>query len=533
MKYIRQNPYRIIGLLSNTSEREMNRQKSKLTKFISVGKEISCEFDFPFLLGEISRNEALVNQSFSLIEQGQDKVFNSIFWFSILNSYDGAAFSFLAQGNKIKAIEKWEEITRNKAVTDESISSFNNLGTLLLTGNSFYEIQAGIDIKIKLINSPQFEVFVLNISDKTVRIEKNSIIQKFCDSLIEEIIPKFSKKEILSLFKNSPSDIIELIRNKFALEPIEKIEKEIENSKNDRNNSQTVYASQGLALYQNCGNLIAELRDLLGSESIQFKMIADNLAKEVLQCGIDFFVDNGESESDVDQAIQIIEKAKLICTSEATKSQIIDQINEIKSVKNQDIHVMLAVLKALKDAIAKLNKENIGKSYYEQQTMNKTKVDELLQKEITQTRILKLISSNEKSLLTDFVYHIESIKLSLSTPGITQIVNHLMINLPSTHPFVIKEKQRKKELEEGLARKKAEAEENARKKRIEEEARSKREEERAIERKRKEKEENEQFILKLIGVIAVILVIAGAIWGWDGVIGAIIIGVLIVLNGSK
>ena len=533
MKYIRQNPYRIIGLLSNTSEKEISRQKGKLTKFISVGKEISCEFDFPFLLGEISRNAATINQVFSLIEQGQDKLFNSLFWFSILNSYDGAAISFLAQGNKMKAIEKWEEITRNKEITDESISSFNNLGTLLLTGISFYEIQAGIDVKIRLINSPLFEVFALNVSDKTVQINKKSLIQKFCDSLIDELISKFSKKEILSLFKNSPSDINEYIKNKFAAGPIEKIEKEIENSKNDRSNSQTVYASQGLALYTNCGNLIAELEDLLGSDSIQFKMIADSLSKEVLQCGIDFFVDNGESESDVDQAIQIIEKAKLICTSEATKSRINDQINEIKSVKNQDIHVMLAVLKALKEAIAELNKNNIGKPYYEKQTMNKTKVDELLEKEITQTRILKLISANDKSLLTDFIYHIESIKLSLSTPGLTKIINQLMINLPSTHPFVIKEKQRKKELEEGLARKKAEADENARKKRIEDEARSKREAERAAERKRKEKEENEQFILKLIGVIAVILIIAGAIWGWDGVIGAIIIGVLIVINGSK
>jgi DNA replication protein DnaC len=74
MKYIRQNPYRIIGLLSNTSEKEISRQKGKLTKFISVGKEISCEFDYPFLLGEISRNAATINQVFSLIEQGQDKV---------------------------------------------------------------------------------------------------------------------------------------------------------------------------------------------------------------------------------------------------------------------------------------------------------------------------------------------------------------------------------------------------------------------------------------------------------------------------
>jgi hypothetical protein len=532
MKHIRHNPYRIIGLLSNTTEREINRQKSKLTRFASVGKEISCEFDFPFL-GEISRSEVTINQSFSNIEQGQEKIFNSLYWFSISNSSDGAAFAFLSQGDKMKALEKWEELTRNKDITDENISSFNNLGTLLLSGNSYYEIQAGIDLKVRLVNAPQFDHFVSKIADKTVRIEKKLLIEKFCNSLLDELISKFSKKELLGLFKNSPSNITEYIINKFAIDPIEKIEKEIENSKNDRRNSKTVNASQGLALYRNCGNVISELKDLLGSETIQYKIVTDNLAKEILQCGIDFFVDNGESESDVDKAIQIIEKAKLICTSELTKNRINDQINEIKSVKFQDIHLMLAVLKALKDAIKELNKNNIGKLYYEKQTMNKTKVDELLQKEITQARIIKLVNSNEKSHLTDFIDFLESIRSSMITPRITKIIDLLNTNLPSIHPFVIKEKQRKKKLEEDLARKTAEAEQNARKKRIEEETRRIREAERTAELKRKEKEENEQFILKLIGVISVILIVAGAIWGWDGVIGAIIVGVLIVINGSK
>ena len=37
----------------------------------------------------------------------------------------------------------------------------------------------------------------------------------------------------------------------------------------------------------------------------------------------------------------------------------------------------------------------------------------------------------------------------------------------------------------------------------------------------------------ILGVIGVILLIAGSIWGWDGVIGVIVIGVLILIGGGS
>jgi cell division protein ZapA (FtsZ GTPase activity inhibitor) len=87
MKLIQNNPYRIIGLLSNVTEKDLQKQKSKITKYASIGKQIESEFDFPFLT-QIIRNEEHLTQAFSKVEQNKDKVSNAIFWFSVSNSFD-------------------------------------------------------------------------------------------------------------------------------------------------------------------------------------------------------------------------------------------------------------------------------------------------------------------------------------------------------------------------------------------------------------------------------------------------------------
>ena len=80
MKLINENPYRIAGLLAGSGAKEMVQQKSKLTKFVSIGKTVTSEYDFSFL-PSIVRTEESVNKAFSDIQQNQDKVNYALFWF--------------------------------------------------------------------------------------------------------------------------------------------------------------------------------------------------------------------------------------------------------------------------------------------------------------------------------------------------------------------------------------------------------------------------------------------------------------------
>ena len=142
MKLIQDNPYRIAGILANSSEKELQKQKSKITKYASIGKQVDSELDFPFF-GNVDRSENSITKAFSGIEQNQDKVSHSLFWFLKSNNFDETAFNYLINGDKEKAIEIWDKVTNGKEVTSKNFSCFNNIGTLKLLSESQQEIQEG------------------------------------------------------------------------------------------------------------------------------------------------------------------------------------------------------------------------------------------------------------------------------------------------------------------------------------------------------------------------------------------------------
>ena len=533
MKLIQNNPYRIIGLLSNVTEKDLQKQKSKITKYASIGKQIESEFDFPFLT-QIIRNEEHLTQAFSKVEQNKDKVSNAIFWFSVSNSFDGAAISHLSKGDKAKAIEIWDKVTRDKEVSDKNFSCFNNLGSLILLGQSLVEIKIGIESKMKLIESACFTNFVDSVADKQTFVfnsEKQTI--NFIDIILSELQENFLVKEIIGLFSNCTKKAQNYVVQKFTENPISKIETQIEQAKTKRKNSIKVTAEIGLQVYSNCKEELLLLKSLLGINDLTYIMLADNLAKEILQCGIDYFVDNGQNEALVDQTTRILEQAKLICIKKSTKDRIEENIKELNDIKYSEIQVIIAVLNNIKNAINNLEIENRGKSTYDRQTINKQKVDEILNKEVSSVRIQKLIDSKNKTYLDDFIALATFIKDKLSTTGTKKIINLLITNLPSTHKFVISEEEKQRKLVQEDLRRKREDEEKARIKRINEKALRKREAEREAERIRIESEETKQEWMIILGVIGVILLIAGSIWGWDGVIGVIVIGVLILIGGGS
>lgn len=98
MELIKNNPYRIAGILSNATERELQKQKTKIKAYSKVGKEIKSDFDFQ-ILDSITRTEDSIDKAFSTIEQNQDKVNFALFWFLNANPFDNTAIEYLKNGD--------------------------------------------------------------------------------------------------------------------------------------------------------------------------------------------------------------------------------------------------------------------------------------------------------------------------------------------------------------------------------------------------------------------------------------------------
>jgi len=398
MNRIQTNPYRIAGILSNATAKELQKQKGKIKAFSKVGKEITSELDFDFLK-EIKRTEQSIEKAFSNIEQNQDKVNNSLFWFINANPFDNTAIEYLKNGNSEKAQEIWSKVTNGKDVNSSNFSAFNNIGTLKLLSNSKSEIKEGIEAKIKLIESEYFENFVHSVADQTFTIDNKKQSKLLVDELLTQFINQYSSADALELFSNCSSSTQNYLSQKFTEEPLHNIESSIETTKKNRNKNKADAYSFGLKLFVDSKDDLQLLKSLLGSSDLKYKMTADNVAKEVMQCSIDYFNESQENDSSknyLEEAMKLVKLADSVAVSKLTKDRAKDNLASLAEMKDKDLNQAIAVLKSIEDAYnnnkANIKAEVAGMNLGYNQTVNWTKVNQMIENSINWDKATDLVS---------------------------------------------------------------------------------------------------------------------------------------------
>lgn len=359
MKSILNNPYRIAGIIANSSEKDILKQKSKIKRFSEVGKEITSELDFPFL-NSLQRTNANIDKAFSDIEQNQNKVVHSLFWFINLNPIDNTAIQHLISGNKGKAIEIWDKLTDEKEVTSKNFSAFNNIGTLHLLEDSKEEIKKGITAKIKLLESECFKDFVHTVADETFSIDKNRQIEIFIDELLTQFKNKYSTSETIELFNNCNITTQKNLSKKFAEEPIHKIEVQIEQCTKKRTKDKINAYKLGIDLYSNTKSELTLLKSIVGITNLQYKMLADKIAKEILQCSVDYFNESQEQEKSnnyLEEAMKLAKLAESTAVNDVTKNKVKENISTLEEMKDRELNQVIDFLKSVKEAYEENERE--------------------------------------------------------------------------------------------------------------------------------------------------------------------------------
>jgi hypothetical protein len=329
MKTIHNNPFRVAGILSNASARELQKQKAKIRAYTKVGKELTFDVDFSMLARTI-RTEDSTNKAFSKIEQNQDRVFYALFWFLKTTPFDETALNYLSDGNMVKAYEIWSRVTSSRVISSKNFSALNNLGTLQLLSRDQDTIQKGIESKIKLIESAYFEDFVHAVADETFSINNESQIKKFIDEVLIQFKGTYNSEETFDLFSTSNGITQKYLLKKITEEPIHNIEIQIEKAKRKRKENQNKSNKYGANLYMKTRSELISLRSILGFQDLKYKLIADNLAKEIMQCGIDYFQEWKEINDPSEEGLKLLKYAQSIAVGTQTKDRIKENIEGMK-----------------------------------------------------------------------------------------------------------------------------------------------------------------------------------------------------------
>ena len=354
------NPFRIIGVPSNSGLKIIQKNLSKLKAFSKLGKAVEFDFDLPFLnLEVVDRSSDVISKVESRILLEENKLKYSLFWFQDVSSFDSIALANLIKGDSDKALEIWAKSMKSGEVNSKNFSAFNNASTLLLLlqlessktdrfkndNVSISKLKQALDHKIKLIKSDFFVDFCLSLGVKS-DVNSTQIQLVFTETLLDILNQNFTNKQLLELVSGLDAAFFESVNNSLVKEPLSKVKDEINTAAEALKSNVKEGLTIGKLLIKNTVSDLRYLKETLGENHYNYESLADKLCNQILQCGINCF-----NETSDDQAYMSSYKYALsIAPNEKSKTRAKECIKHCEEEKNAKICKFCNVNEVLKFA---------------------------------------------------------------------------------------------------------------------------------------------------------------------------------------
>lgn len=295
------NPYRFLGVISNSGIKNIQKNLSKIKAYSKIGKPFSLPYELSFLnLKEIDRSESHIKEAENKILLDPNKVKHSLFWFTNNSSIDQIALENLNKGNFEKSETIWRKVIKEKSISKSNFSAYNNLSTLLFLRslskkkNDKFEnskisvplLKEGLKLKSELIFSDQLYSLSNLITGNENSISKESTLEFFNENLSLLFEDHFSSSEISSIIKDSNNELSQSFNFSLINEPLDSLTALINDANNSLNDDHSKGMDIGKDLIKNSISHLKLLKNILGMDDIKYQTISDKLANQIMQCGI-------------------------------------------------------------------------------------------------------------------------------------------------------------------------------------------------------------------------------------------------------
>ena len=337
-KFIENNPFRVLGVFSNATLKEITANKTRIAAYAKVGKPIAFPLDSACNLSAVDRaSEAIVvaNHELSL---PSTKIIHALFWFVKVSNFDEMAIEHLLNGDAVKA----KEILSKK----ESFSSLANLSVL---GHCTGDLSLAINSMYLLVSNEGYcKAFVTAICGDTYTIAPFDLWKIYIDKLTSEK----KASDLLKAFSTQYTGIErDYLKDKVVEKIVVTINKEIEKSDEilKEQNPTRAYMA-GIRLMDISKKGLPIVKRLVGEKDFRYINIADALAKQILQCGINYYNET-DDDDDVDKALVLQEYACSIAAGSLIAQRCRQNLEILKRKKQEgDVSTNIEyVIQALKD----------------------------------------------------------------------------------------------------------------------------------------------------------------------------------------
>lgn len=315
MNILQNNPYRLLGVYSNSPTKERLANHNRMKAFLKVGKPVSFPLDLPQYLTSINRTETSVVEAEAKLTLPKDQILYAQFWFVKATPLDEVAFKHLLSGE----IDKAEEIWQKK----ECVSSLQNLIVCSLMRNKYdFAIMCA---EVLYGNTQYLNQFVSTIIGTGGNFDVSNLAFSFLDILCDEI----GASKLLSFITNSSWK--EHIGEKAVKPLVDSIQEAINIAQKTKGKGSNARLNAGEILRRNTRNAILQLKGFLSTKDLQYQMIADKLGLEILQCGIDYF-NNSEEPDAAHKAMSLQKYAKSIVVGQMAKDRCNENVDILQRI---------------------------------------------------------------------------------------------------------------------------------------------------------------------------------------------------------
>lgn len=305
LSIIENNPFRVLGLYTNDSARNLASNSTRIKRYSDVGKSVSFPTD-SLLSSEIIRSNESVENAISSLNLQADKIKYALFWFGKPSDESNTLFKHILD-------KQWKEISAEfNNDTDVFPDGLNRSLVRYCLGNiPFYLYEF-----LSCVKSDGFrKSFLQEICDDSDLLNKDEFIQIAIDSLLEECDAKQFYAFLFS--KQGFADETQYVKNKAVGEYTSTIYADIQRAKKVDVDDSVANLSAAKSLIKKTKEPLAKVGDFLGTSDSQYAVIADSLAKQILQSGINYFNSSIDEDSpytayEIQSYASTIAKGKLV-----------------------------------------------------------------------------------------------------------------------------------------------------------------------------------------------------------------------------
>lgn len=356
------NPFRVLGVYCNASQREIQSNAARIKRFLEIGKQPTFKTDFNEVLPPIERTLQMVDKALSQISQIKEKLAYAVFWFSKPNNEQHRQAEDLLRSKKV---DEACDIIMNGCADFRIMvlpycflsnrSSKLTLVDLVYIMYSVYSTQNHSDNDD--VNLPHDKSLIEEICGDNFEITKGEFQILLFDKLMSFVKPThlwactdsthFSASVIEHIFSMSIGKNIANINS--CIEAIKSIEK--------KDSSKILKATKELK--QKTEQDIATIDEYLTPTDVRYISIHDALADQILQSAIDSY-NHAENVSAVARDVYaLMQYAYQLAISNLVRNRCEDNMKVVKEavdelppadLESADKHLFAAVTRARNSA---------------------------------------------------------------------------------------------------------------------------------------------------------------------------------------